>query len=138
MKGRAGLRPAAGIPALLAWALVGCSGGDGQDRPGAAPAAIAPPVLVLNRDDNDRPVHLMAGQRVEVRLPAHSASGYRCWLRATPSLLLDLEQEPARVAGAHTWRFRALAAGQGELMFDCGQELADTAREDVVFHVRVR
>ncbi|OEZ02553.1 hypothetical protein BIY45_00100 [Stenotrophomonas sp. BIIR7] len=118
--------------------MVGCKGGDGQDGPGAAPAAATPPVLVLNRDDDGRPVQVLTGQRVEVRLPAHSASGYRCWLRATPSSLLDLEQEPARVAGAHAWRFRALAAGQGELLFECGQELGSSERRVFAFHMRVR
>lgn len=138
MRARAGLCPAALRAALLAWALAGCKAGEGQDGPGAAPAAIAPPVLVLTRDDDGRPVQMETGQRVDVRLPAHSASGYRCWLRATPSSVLDLEQEPARVAGAHTWRFRAVAAGQGELLFECGQELASSDRHVYAFHMRVR
>jgi hypothetical protein len=51
--------------------------------------------------------------------------------------VLDLEREPARVAGPHTWRFRGLAAGQGELLFECGQELATRNRRIYAFHVRI-
>lgn len=98
---------------------------------------MAPPVLALDRNDDGRVVAMSPGQRLEVRLPAHSASGYRCWLRTIPETLLDLEQEPARVAGAHTWRLRALKAGQGELLFECGQELASSDRRIYAFHVRI-
>lgn len=98
---------------------------------------MAPPVLALDRNDDGRVVSMTPGQRVEVRLPAHSASGYRCWLRSTPFALLDLEQEPARVAGPHTWRFRAQAKGQGELVFECGQELASSDRRVHAFHIRI-
>lgn len=138
MMRRAGLCLAAGVAALFAWALAGCKGGDGQVGPGAAPAAMTPPVLILTRDDDGRVVAMTPGQKVEVRLPAHSASGYRCWLGDSASPVLDLEQEPARVAGAQTWRFRAIAVGEGELLFDCGQELAGSDRRAYAFHVRVR
>jgi len=126
------------LPALLTGALLGCSGGvQDHDTGSVAPATHALPVLALEPGDDGGVVHLAPGQRVEVRLPAYSASGYRCWLRSTPFALLDLEQEPARVAGAHTWRFRAQAAGQGELLFECGQELASTAARIFAFHVSV-
>ncbi len=126
------------LPALLVGALLGCSGSvQPPAAAGVAPATIALPVIALDHDDDGRVVHVSPGQRVEVRLPAHSASGYRCWLRTTPAAVLDLEREPARVAGPHTWRFRGLAAGQGELLFECGQELATRQRRIYAFHVRI-
>lgn len=122
---------------LLAGALLGCSGGvQPPATGGAAPATLALPVIALDQGDDGRVVTVAPGQPLEVRLPAHSASGYRCWLRTTPAAVLDLEWEPARVAGPHTWRFRGLAAGQGELMFECGQELATRNRRIYAFHVR--
>lgn len=116
------------MAALLLSALPGGSGA-GQ---GASAA------IVLGSQDDGRVVVLQHGQQVEVRLPAHSASGYRCWLRGAAAAVLDLEQEPARVAGAHSWRFRAITIGTGDLLFECGQELASSDRHAYVFHVRVR
>lgn len=73
-----------------------------------------------------------------MQLPAHSASGYGCWLRGSTEPVLVLLEEPGRLDLMQQWRFSAAANGVGEVRFECGQELVSTQRRELVFHVLIR
>lgn len=103
-----------------------------------APVPVVVPITMVDAADNGRVVRVPRGGQLTVRLPAHSASGYRCWLRDATAPLLTVLAAPGRDGQVQDWRFAALAAGEGQVAFECGQELDTSPRRPVVFHVLIR
>ena len=104
--------------------------------PSHAPGTV--PIIIVDAADQGRTLLLPRGGQLTVRLPAQSASGYRCWLRDAPEPLLTVLAAPAREGQGQEWRIAAVAAGEANVSFECGQELAVSPRRPVVFHVLIR
>ncbi len=102
-----------------------------------ASASSAASVIKLHAADDRREVRLQPGQWLAVELPATSASGYRCWLQDPAAQVLSIEQEPARAALTHAWVFRAVRGGQGQLRFDCHQELSGGPSRQFEYRIRI-
>lgn len=105
----------------LALSLAACASGNGS-----APASGAE--RVLSAADSAAPVALSVGETVVVQVEANPSTGYG-WIVDQAAAAGTLEQvgEPAMAlsnpgavggGGTQTWRFRALAKGQGELRMD--------------------
>lgn len=96
----------------------------------------APDRVVLHARDDGRDVRLHRGQWLAVQLPAHSASGYRCWLQDSAAGVLELEQEPTRLRAIDPWLFRTARSGHSTLRFECRQEMPEGPVRQFVFRVR--
>ncbi|MFC3550226.1 protease inhibitor I42 family protein [Lysobacter cavernae] len=95
---------------------------------GTAPAASTE--RELTAADSRVPVQVTVGQVFVVRLPSNASTGYSwAWDQAAAAGVIVQDGEPAMAGvnpdpqtvgsgGTQTWRFRAAAAGQGELRLD--------------------
>lgn len=106
----------------LALSLAACASGNTA----SAPASSAE--RVLSAADNAAPVVLSVGETVVVQVEANPSTGYG-WIVDQAATAGTLEQtgEPSMAlsnpgavggGGTQTWRFRAVAKGQGELRMD--------------------
>ncbi|KRA19894.1 protease inhibitor I42 family protein [Lysobacter sp. Root604] len=111
------------VGCALALSLAACASGNGA---GSAPASSAE--RVLSAAESAAPVVLSVGETVVVQVEANPSTGYG-WIvdQAAAAGTLERVGEPAMAlsnpgavggGGTQTWRFRAVAKGQGELRMD--------------------
>ena len=98
-----------------------------------------------DESQNGGKIDLAVGDTLELRLPENPTTGFRWSLRSDggPSCTMiqdDFTPPGTRPGqgGVHTWRFRALRAGQGVIDLVCQRHWEQTAGREFKLQVEVK
>ena len=117
----------------------------------AGEAQVTPPPIVLGVNDEGRPIELVVGQQLQVRLPANPSTGFAWRVRYNAGGLVRQEgtsyftadPDPGGLVGSggvEVFRFTVAGAGEDDLRFEYrrGFDATSAASRVVTFRLSMR